>query len=144
MDTRIRAAAILRAAHYRTEAKLLGQGRTDEDKARKFAASVCLCMRLVLLVLFFGIISSEQCRADVTAEQVNAAIKSGIAFLERQQQPSGAWSEMPTEPRGVTALCTLALLNCGRTTEDESVKRALAYLEKAPEPDRTYSVAISL
>src|SRR5262245_18040461 len=76
-------------------------------------------------------------RADVTAEQVNESIKSGVAFLEKQQRPDGQWSEYPAEPGGATALITLALLNCGRTPkEHESVRKALAYLERQPDPER--------
>lgn len=90
---------------------------------------------------FFG----DSIQADVTAEQVNTAIKNGVAFLEKRQRPNGSWGEiMVNEQGGVTALCTLALLNSGRTAEDESVKKALDYLEKSTEPNRIYSVAVSL
>src|SRR5436190_2216057 len=88
--------------------------------------------------------SLQAVRADVTAEQVNTAISRGVAFLEKQQHPDGSWSEMELEPGGVTALCTLALLNCGRTPADESVKKALAFLERSKEPGRIYSVALTL
>jgi hypothetical protein len=106
-------------------------------------ASRRLCVGLGILIGSFGWIG-EVARADVSAEQVNTAIKNGVAFLEKRQGPDGRWSEMELEPGGVTALCTLALLNSGRTPADESVKKALAYLEKSKEPDRIYSVAISL
>jgi Domain of unknown function (DUF4159)/Prenyltransferase and squalene oxidase repeat len=80
--------------------------------------------------------------AEVTAEQVNTAIGSGVAFLEKQQRPDGRWNEDDSEPGGRTALCTLALLNCGRTAKDESVKRALAYLERQPDPSNTYNASL--
>jgi hypothetical protein len=83
--------------------------------------------------------------ADVTAEQVNTAISNGVAFLEKQQRPDGWWAEGDTEPGGATALCTLALLNCGRNPrEHESVRKALAYLEKQPDPERTYASSLMI
>lgn len=103
-----------------------------------------LCVYLSFAIGSFTALANRA-RADVTADQVNSAIKNGVAFLEKRQRPNGSWGEiMANEPGGVTALCTLALLNSGRTAEDESVKKALAYLEKSPEPNRIYSVAVSL
>jgi hypothetical protein len=83
-------------------------------------------------------------RAEVTQAQVNAAIATGVAYLEKQQQLDGHWTEYPGEPGGLTALCTLALLNCGRTPADSSVKRALDYLERNADPDRTYSASLMI
>ena len=51
---------------------------------------------------------------------------------------------MIREPGGATALCTLALLNCGRQPTDASVKKALDYLERLPDPDRTYSSSLMI
>jgi hypothetical protein len=85
---------------------------------------------------------AAQASAEVTAAQVNAAIANGMAFLEKQQQPGGNWPELAAEPGGVTALCTLALLNSGRTPSDPSGKKALEYLERHEEPARTYSTSL--
>ncbi len=83
--------------------------------------------------------------AEVTAAQVNKAIEDGVAFLERQQNPNGGWPEHGSDPGGgLSALCTLALLNSGRTTDDKSVKAALDYLERLKSPDRIYSVSLML
>jgi len=100
----------------------------------------CVYLFLVLLLLTIGRTAS----ADVTAEQVNSAISRGVAFLEKQQRPDGRWSEYDSEPGGATALCTLALLNSGRTAADDSVKRALAYLEKQPDPEHTYNSSLMI
>lgn len=113
------------------------------EALRGFAA-FRLCVFFIGAFVFVELFHSQTIRAEVTADQVNAAIRNGVAYLEKQQRPTGGWSEALNEPGGITSLCTLALLNCGRTTEDESVKKALAYLEKAPEPNRIYSVAVSL
>jgi hypothetical protein len=76
---------------------------------------------------------------------VNSAIARGAAFLEKLQRPDGGWIEYDSQPGGVTALCTLALLNCGRNPkEHESVRKALLYLEKQPDPDRTYNASLMI
>jgi len=82
--------------------------------------------------------------AEVSAQRVAAAIEAGVEFLEKQQRPDGRWSEYDSEPGGVTALCALALLNSGRTPEHDSVKRALGYLEKQPDPEHTYSSSLMI
>lgn len=95
-----------------------------------------------ILVLALLAAAAGPARADVTAAQVNTAITNGVAYLEKQQHPAGNWTELAAEPGGVTALVTLALLNSGRTPNDPSVKKALDYLERSPEPQRTYSMSL--
>ncbi|MBN2021302.1 MAG: DUF4159 domain-containing protein [Pirellulales bacterium] len=83
-------------------------------------------------------------RADVTAEQVRQAMDRGIAHLKSKQGADGSWSEldMPLrQPGGVTALCTLALLNAGVEPEDEHVARALGWLRTHRLPT-TYAVSL--
>ena len=41
------------------------------------------------------------------------------------QNQNGSWTEYPNNPGGVTALCTLALLNAGVPIDDEQMQRAL-------------------
>src|SRR5262245_10282785 len=106
------------------------------------SASLRLCVFLGATSLIWVLFSARVARAEVTAEQVNAAINSGVAFLEKQQRPDGRWTDHESEPGGATALCTLALLNCGRQPTDPSVKRALDYLERLPDPERTYSSSL--
>lgn len=103
--------------------------------------------RMVVLAAFVVILLSSlsAARAEITAAQVNAAIADGVAYLEKQQNPKGGWPESPHDSGGgLSALCTLALLNSGRTTADPSVKNALAYLERLDSPDRIYSVSLML
>src|SRR3954471_927673 len=66
----------------------------------------------------------------IDAAQVLAAIDHGVAFLKREQQPRGNWAEFPGYEGGVTALCTLALLNSGVPADDPNVKQALSYLRE--------------
>src|SRR3954468_9801347 len=77
----------------------------------------------------------------IDAAQVLAAIDHGVAFLKREQQPRGNWNEFPGYEGGVTALCTLALLNSGVPADDPNVKQSLNYL-RGLELDKTYSVAL--
>jgi len=78
---------------------------------------------------------------EVTAQQVRDSIERAVAFLKRQQNQNGKWSEFPNNPGGLTCLCTLALLNAGVPVEDESVQRALRVVREI-EPSRTYVVAL--
>ena len=83
-----------------------------------------------------------QAQADVTAEQVREAIDRAVEYLKRQQKPDGSFSQpQPGYPGGVTALCTLALLNAGVEPEEKHVRLALDYLEKI-RPQRTYVVSL--
>jgi hypothetical protein len=81
-------------------------------------------------------------RADVSAEQVREAIDRAVAFVKRQQQTDGSFAPRYGNYRGgVTALCTLALLNAGVEPDEEPVRRALGYLEKI-RPEKTYVVSL--
>src|SRR5262245_18245552 len=99
----------------------------------------------LVVVLAWLLLDANAAGAEVTAEQLNAAITRGATFLEKLQRPDGGWTEYDSQPGGVTALCTLALLNCGRNAkEHESVRKALLYLEKQPDPDRTYNASLMI
>jgi hypothetical protein len=96
----------------------------------------------IVLVLIFSL--PQAARAEVTAAQVKESIEAGCKYLEGQQHPDGYWSEYDGEPGGLTALCTLALLNCGRTKDDPHVAKALTYLERKSNPGRTYSASLMI
>jgi hypothetical protein len=97
------------------------------------------------LLVVGAVLLARSLHGEVTPAQVNSAIASGVAYLEKQQKPDGGWTEHPTEPHGgLSSLCTMALLNAGRTKDDPSVKRALAYLDGLRDPDRTYSVSLMI
>jgi hypothetical protein len=103
-----------------------------------------MCRRVIVLVAAVLLLPVAPARGDVTAEQVNGAISRGVAYLEKQQRPDGRWTDHESEPGGATALCTLALLNCGKTPNDPSVKKALDYLERQDDPERTYSSSLMI
>ncbi|MDX1946795.1 MAG: DUF4159 domain-containing protein [Pirellulaceae bacterium] len=100
-----------------------------------------VCCFLALVVAGGGI--APAVRAEVTAAQVNTAIQDGVKFLLKQQRPDGSWTEHNSEPGGgLSALCTLALHNCGVPKDDPQVAKALDYLASIDKPGRTYSSSL--
>ncbi len=80
----------------------------------------------------------------MTAEQVREAIDRARAYLIRRQQPDGSWRPgYEAQPGGVTALCTLALLQAGVEPEEEPIQLALKHLRKI-RPERTYVVSLQI
>ncbi|GAA4430027.1 prenyltransferase/squalene oxidase repeat-containing protein [Bremerella cremea] len=62
------------------------------------------------------------------------AVEKGVTFLANQgQAEDGTFSG--NTGIGVTAICTLGMLEHGRTTLDPSIKKALAAMEKHVKPD---------
>jgi hypothetical protein len=81
--------------------------------------------------------------AEITDRDVQQAIERGVAFLKNNQDKvRGNWREHVAQPGGLTALCTLALLNCGVPPDDPAVAQALDYLRSIDRPQMTYSVAL--
>lgn len=80
-------------------------------------------------------------RAEVTAEQVRQAIDRGVNYLVTQQRRDGSWDDGVGYPGGVSALCTLALLNAGVEPGDPKIQNALKHL-RSYEPQFTYVVAL--
>jgi hypothetical protein len=80
-------------------------------------------------------------------EKVRKAIDDGVKFLKNQQsKPAGNWEGVVLNlladmEGGVTALATLALLNCGQKPTDKEVANALKYLRDLP-PKKTYVVGL--
>jgi hypothetical protein len=101
-----------------------------------------LATAVLVLGLFGSVVGSL--RAEVTAEQVRLAIERGISYLKMQQQIDGGWpreAEVPGQPEGVSALCTLALLNSGVEPSDEKMQKALNHLRLVG-PMTTYVVSL--
>ena len=103
---------------------------------------VTACL-LTLLVSLRAEVRGQPMRTagPVTAAQVRAAIESGKKFLLAEQGPRGNWDSFGTYPGGVTALCTLALLNAGVESAHPKIQKALAQLRKL-NSQKTYSVAL--
>jgi hypothetical protein len=100
-------------------------------------------IRVTLLLALVIAVVARPVRAEVTAEQVRDAINEGAAYLKGQQDKvNGNWTEHIGQPCGVSALCTLALLNSGVEVKDPSIQRALSYLRAMGNPEMTYSTAL--
>jgi len=96
---------------------------------------------LAFLVAIAGLFSAQAGRADISADQVRQSIDRGVAFLERMQNRNGTWRNHEGFPGGVTALCTLALLNAGVPPDDPRIESALTYL-RTLRPAQTYVVSL--
>jgi hypothetical protein len=71
-----------------------------------------------------------------------SAVKAGVGYLSQQQQMDGSWKVEPAQFKdGVSALCSIALLNGGVTADDDRMKRALQWLRQQ-NPQGTYSLAL--
>ncbi len=78
-------------------------------------------------------------------DKVNLSIDRGVQFLRASQKNrtwEGFWAgELAGLDGGVTALATLALLNCGVKPDEKEVKTAIEFLRTLPK-QRTYVVAL--
>lgn len=94
----------------------------------------------VVVTLVLGVLARSG-DAQITPEQVRKSIEQGVEYLRKEQQPNGSFGEVMGQPGGLTALCTLALLNSGVDVKDATIQKALNYLRKV-EPERTYQVSL--
>ncbi|MEX2092538.1 MAG: prenyltransferase/squalene oxidase repeat-containing protein, partial [Pirellulales bacterium] len=100
----------------------------------------------IATVLIVAVVATDRTRAQppggpIDAAQVLDSIDRGIAYLKREQTPRGHWGEMAGYTGGVTALCTLALLNAGVPADDPTIVRALDYLRQL-KLEKTYVVSL--
>lgn len=96
---------------------------------------------LTVTAVIIGLAPDAQ--AAINATDVTAAIDRGREYLLREQSPRGTWDDLGNYPGGVTALCTLALLNSGVDAGDPAMQRALNFLRQN-EFDKTYTVALQV
>ena len=104
-------------------------------------------LRFARLVVFVGAIVAvvRPAGAGVTADQVRVAIQRGSAFLKsRQSKTKGNWPERAGYRGGLTALCTLALIESGEPVDSPAIRKALSYLRAVGEPRDTYSTAAQI
>ncbi len=95
-------------------------------------------LRLSLgLVVVTGLICSNlgtSLRAAPDAKDVQATLDKAIAYLKKSQTANGSWSAQRTGP-GVTALIVAGMIRAGVPTDDPTLAKALAYLEKNVKKD---------
>jgi len=97
-------------------------------------------LAVILLLTILGFVTPVG--AEVTDAQVNTSIEAGIGFIKKHQKANGGWAGHPGHPGGMTALCTLALLNAGVELDSAEIRRALDYLRSVGEPAMVYSTAL--
>lgn len=98
-------------------------------------------------VLVFAIptsaLAQRTAEQPLTPERVAKSIERGVQFLKSKQKASGRWTPRGAHPGGVTALCTLALLNSGVDPQDDSIVRALRRLNEVElQTSSVYSVSL--
>ena len=114
---------------------------------------VCKCIAFALLFssiatpgLFSQGIFNRGRRAvevkDFTAAEVRRAISDGVAALESQQR-AGAWNDVHNYSSGVTALCTLALMNASDRLDTPAIQKGLEAILKERELS-TYFVSLRI
>ena len=103
----------------------------------------CVPIAAFLLVMATG---HPDTLAQINPELVTKSLERGISYLKDQQDPNGNWSENQSNPGGITALCTLALIHSGVPNEDPAMKKALAYLRSFSVDDigTTYATSLHL
>jgi len=72
--------------------------------------------------------SSAQ-QQTLTSGHVKDAVHKAVAYLKSQQNPDGSWV-FARHRTGVTALCTLALLNAGVASDDPVIRRGINFLNR--------------
>ncbi|MEM7453518.1 MAG: DUF4159 domain-containing protein [Planctomycetota bacterium] len=66
--------------------------------------------------------------AELTAEEVQAAIDRAIRYLKSRQTDRGNWRQFRFNC-GVSSLCTLAMLNAGEDPNSQHIQQALRYIK---------------
>ncbi len=92
------------------------------------------------LAILFAVQAGQ---AEVTPEDVRDTIAAGVRYLKSQQlKDRGSWPDRVGYPGGVTALCTLALLECGEPLNSPAMDKALSYLRQLGEPQAVYTTSL--
>src|SRR5260221_8269838 len=113
-------------AHYSTGAELFTRPidpRILEDASMSarllVAASLVICLALAAAAPVHG-------QSD---EQIAAARARGVKYLKQKQKGDGSW-EFSSHDVGITALCTIALIENAVPLSDPGVQRAYDYVKK--------------
>lgn len=74
--------------------------------------------------------------------QTRRAIDRGVAYLKTQQHDDGSWTDPAGYPGGITAICSLALLESGVDSADDALQRSLSRLRDI-QPQTTYVASLA-
>ena len=99
---------------------------------------------VILATLFAVLFSNVPQVVAQTDEQIDAARLKALAYIRKQQESDGRWIYTGHET-GITALCTLALIENGAAVYDPVVEKGYRYVKKnAPARTETYDIALSI
>ena len=108
-----------------------------------FLSRIFLHLGLIATIILAAPCTSRA-RDEISSEAVQGAISRAIRHLKQGQKSRGNWTPCRGFSGGVTALCTLALLEAGVPPEDPTVRKAVKYLRtlrNSAEP-QTYTIAL--
>jgi hypothetical protein len=101
-------------------------------------------LHFVLMLACVFVTAPAQAREPL-ADQVKTAINNGVRYLRDIENGKGSFEHTTViarvRPGGVTALATVALLQCGVPVDDPLIQRCLKYLRTLP-PSQTYTVGL--
>ena len=107
-----------------------------------------MTLRITLFVCLTAMLSLptigwSQAPAPIESQITQARLK-GIEFLKSKQLEDGSW-EFPAHEVGITALCTLALLENGVPQSDPVIDKGHRFVRKSTkELGSTYDIALSI
>jgi squalene-hopene/tetraprenyl-beta-curcumene cyclase len=96
-----------------------------------------LLRRSLLVMLLTGVLSPLVVHAALPSPEMlqwKKSVDDGVAFLKSTQNADGSWSNN-TKTIGISGICTAALLNSEIPPSDETVQKALKFLEKYVQTD---------
>ena len=96
-----------------------------------------------LVALAFAMVPAAEVRAATEVEIEQARLKA-VEFIKSKQESDGSW-EFASYKTGITALCTLALIENGVPISDPVVDKGYRHIKKqVGEVKNTYEVALSV
>ncbi|WP_169980408.1 VWA domain-containing protein [Tautonia rosea] len=107
-----------------------------------------MMIRVMGLIIAFGVVSPQAMGQHAGLDpRIDEAISKGVEYLRREQSRSGHWDyRLAHDHRlGMTALCGLAMMENGVSTDDEAIVRASEVVrELAIASDQTYDLALAI
>jgi len=100
--------------------------------------------RVFLIALTASLLPPVRTAVAQTEEAIEQARLKGVEYLKTTQQDDGSW-EFESHPVGITALCSLALIENGVGLSDPVVSKAVNYVRKnAGDLTNTYDLALTI
>ena len=107
--------------------------------------SVIICSFASVAWLLLSEKASFAAQDDLTGDQVRATIEGGVKYLlGEQDKETGKWNEHPRHKGGITALCTLALVNAGLDESHPQIESALRLLGSDFPAETNYVISLQI